>query len=401
MSYFSTNKKEDCTGCSACAQICPVSAIDMRLDEEEFCYPHIDSQKCIHCNKCKRVCDIATDNLKYKGTQTAFGGHIDDPEILNESTSGGAFTAIVKAFCDENYVIFGAEAFDVYGAKHSCIDDINQLKKFRQSKYTQSIIGESYSEVKEHLENGKRVLFSGTPCQIGGLKKYLGAAADNQNLLTVEVICEGVPSPLYIKKQLAYITKKKFLDVSVSTLKYRDKKTDRWDFEVMTYESENKDYSVDRWFNPFWSIWLQHLMSRPSCYKCEYATPNRVADITLGDLWGVHIYCPELYNDDRGVSLIICNSQKGKLVFEKAKEFLIGHDLAFADALKYQGPMRNHISANENRDKFMSDLQSEPYEMIIKKWARKPSIKLLISKYIYGTNKQICAKKTAHRIKFD
>ena len=146
----------------------------------------------------------------------------------------------------------------------------------------------------------------------------------------------------------------------------------------------------DRWFNPFWSVWLQHLMSRPSCYKCPFTTKGRVADITLGDLWGVHIYCPELYGNNGGSSLVVCNTEKGKAVFTKAQENMYGHELNFEDALKYQGPMRKPIADNPDREIFIHDLQSDmEYESLNKKWSKPPSIKLVISKYIWGNRQKV------------
>ena len=146
----------------------------------------------------------------------------------------------------------------------------------------------------------------------------------------------------------------------------------------------------DRWFNPFWSIWLNHLMSRPSCYDCQFTTKERGADITLGDLWGVHLYCPELYGSNGGASLVICNTEKGRFVLEKAKESLYGHELQFEDALRYQGPMRKSIAMNPQRDAFMCDLQSDlSYSEINKKWAKRPTPKLLCQKYVWGNRQKI------------
>jgi hypothetical protein len=146
----------------------------------------------------------------------------------------------------------------------------------------------------------------------------------------------------------------------------------------------------DRWFNPFWSVWLQHLMSRPSCYKCPFTTQGRVADITLGDLWGVHLYCPELYGNNGGSSLVVCNTEKGREVFEEAQGSMYGHKLAFEDALKYQGPMRKPISENPSRGEFMQDLQSDmDYKAINKKWEKPPTLKLLFQKYVWGNRQKI------------
>jgi hypothetical protein len=154
--------------------------------------------------------------------------------------------------------------------------------------------------------------------------------------------------------------------------------------------NKKTELKKDRWFNPFWSIWINHLMSRPSCYECPFATSDRVADISLGDLWGVHLYCPELYGKNVGSSLIVANTDKGKQVVIQAEKYMYGHELNFEDALKYQGPMRNHISPNPDRKEFMEDIQSDmDYEAINKKWAKKPSLKLFLQKYVWGNRNKV------------
>ena len=154
----------------------------------------------------------------------------------------------------------------------------------------------------------------------------------------------------------------------------------------------------DRWLNPFWSIWLNHLMSRPSCYKCKFTRPERVADITLGDLWGVHIYCPELYGKNGGSSLVICNTDKGKEVFHKASRRMYGHELKFEDAIRYQSPLRKNIDENSQRDDFMKDLIGPmDYKSLNKKWAKRPTIKLLISKYVWGNRQKVALWNLKHR----
>ena len=387
----SFDTKSQCCGCGACAQVCARNAITMKEDDEGFTYPIVDAGLCVDCGQCRNVCQYVVPVGKNSVPQHAYGGHINDADVLNESTSGGAFSAITDVWCDENYVIFGAEA-DGLIIRHSFITDKSEIGKFRRSKYSQSAIGNSYRECKKFLNDGRKVLFSGTPCQIAGLKLFL-KGKNYDNLLTVEVICEGVPSPLFVRALDTKINKEK--KTSIKSLDYRYKDTNRWDYEAMriTYSSTDKSTSgsikCDRWFNPFWSIWLSHLMSRPSCYKCLYTTTNRVADISLGDLWGVHIYCPDLYNSNKGTSLIVSNTAKGDDAVKKAmQQNFTGRELDFSQALKYQGPMRKSIAENPKREDFMRDLRTMDYDSLCKKWAKQPNLKLLISKYIYGTNRQ-------------
>ena len=393
--YLVDREKEKCYGCEACVQICPKDALVMKEDDEGFRYPLLDKERCIECNLCRQVCPYENMPKRYSSNKYTFGGYIKDEQIKFESTSGGAFSAIVDTFCDENYVIFGAESKGLL-VWHSYITDKKDLAKFRKSKYSQSKMGNSYQQAKDFLNSGKKVLFSGTPCQISGLKAFL-RNTNQDNLLTVEVICEGVPSPLYIRKYEQSL-KKKF-GALIESIDYRYKGHSflghhKWDFEimrttVMMNDNKKKVIEKDRWFNPFWYIWLKHLMSRPSCYECLFATTERTADISLGDLWGVHIYCMELYGKNDGSSLAIANTEKGKSVLKKAEGSMYGHELRFEDALRYQGPMRKHIEMNPKREQFMQDLKSEmDIEDINRKWADKPSLKLLWQKYVWGNRQK-------------
>lgn len=391
--FLDSRNKTECYGCGACAQICGKRALTMVEDEEGFRYPKLNFSLCVNCGLCRSVCPYEHTPTMREDNKYAFGGYNNDPATRFESTSGGAFSAIVDAFCDNNYVIFGAEAKGLL-VFHSYITDKRELGKFRKSKYSQSIIGSSYRDAKEFLTQGKKVLFSGTPCQIAGLLSFL-RNTNQEKLLTVEVVCEGVPSPLYVKKLDKHISQK--YGSAIETIDYRYKGKSilshgKWDFQNMLLKirGEKRVLVKDRWFNPFWSIWLQHLMSRPSCYECKFATKGRTADITLGDLWGVHLYCPELYGKNGGSSLVVCNTEKGKQVFEKAQGKMFGHELNFDDALKYQGPMRNHIANNPQRDDFIADLKSDmDYRSINKKWAKKPIIRLLYQKYIWGNRQKV------------
>lgn len=393
-SYLKDKNKVGCYGCEACAQICPVSAITMREDEELFRYPEVDDSKCLHCNLCLKVCPAQNKPIAFDKDKYVFGGHNVNSDVLNESTSGGAFSAIAESWCDENYVIFGAlsDGLRVY---HSYITDKADLYKFRRSKYSQSRMGTAYKDAKAFLKEGKKVLFSGTPCQIAGLINYLGNC-NLDKLLTCEVVCEGVPTPHYINRLNEHIEKKYGSAIETLDYRYKDMKSQgnpnkgKWDFQVMQILLKNgRKIKKDRWLNPFWSVWLQHLMSRPSCYECPFAMSARTADISMGDLWGVHIYCPELYNKNAGASLVVCNTPKGTEACKKAERYMEGHELSFETALKYQGPMRNHIKANEDRDEFMKDVTKMDYTSLNKKWAKKPSAKLLWQKYVWGNRQKV------------
>ena len=410
--YLVTGSKNECYGCEACVQSCSHNALTMIEDSEGFRYPVLNPLNCVDCNLCHKVCPAEGYPVKNTKASIAFGGYVKDQAVRKESTSGGAFSAIVDAWCTENYAIFGAVA-DGLGVLHTFIENKALLSVFRKSKYSQSVVGNSFSQVRNFLKAGKSVVFSGTPCQIAGLVKYLSAyRTDTERLLTIEVVCEGVPSPLYLRK-----LDKAVKDSQIVRIDYRYKETSninfrgfrlgikdqgKWDFEVMRIERANGIVDMkDRWFNPFWSVWLKHLMSRPSCYNCPAATPERVADISLGDLWGVHLYCPELYGHNGGASLVVANTSKGAEALNEAKHQMYGHDLSFDDAIRYQGPMRGAIKLNPHRQECMSDLENDDmtFDDFNAKWADRPSLRLLFNKYIWGNRQKVALYNLLHKYK--
>lgn len=237
--FLDTENKKECFGCEGCAQVCARDAITMPEDEEGFRYPQIDKSKCIECGLCRKVCPYEHTPEKHTNREYVFGGYHKQPGTRFESTSGGAFSAIVDAFCDENYVIFGAEAKGLL-IFHSYVTDKSHIRKFRKSKYSQSMIGLSYRKAGKFLREGKKVLFSGTPCQIAGLLSFLEVSHVNQEkLLTVEVVCEGVPSPLYIRKLEKEMQRKYGVGICSIDYRYTGKSIfshGKWDFEKMYME---------------------------------------------------------------------------------------------------------------------------------------------------------------------
>lgn len=294
--------KEQCTGCSACFNICPVDAINMEKDTEGFLYPHINEKKCTHCRKCERVCP--EKKSKEKSSVLECYTYINDNEkVLISSSSGGVFTAIAEYTICSGGVVFGAVLTDEFDVIHSKAESINDLYKFRGSKYAQSNIKSTYKEVKCFLDGGHGVCFSGTPCQLQGLRQYLGK--DYHQLLLVGVICHGVPSSDIFRYHIKDIENTN--ESHVQSVNMRDKITGWIDYSVSYVLENGKKVLNSHQSDPFFKGFLNDLFLRPSCYNCSDKGMTFSGDILIGDYWGIEN--SEKYKE--GVSAILCYTKKG------------------------------------------------------------------------------------------
>ncbi len=333
--------KKDCCGCHACASICAKHCITMQSDEEGFLYPVVDKDACTDCGLCEKVCPVINQSEPRKPLKV-YAAKNKNEEIRRQSSSGGIFTLLAERVIVEGGVVFGARFDENWDVIHSWADTIEGIAAFRGSKYVQSTIGDTYREAKDFLKQGRKVLFSGTPCQIAGLKKYL--CKEYENLLTVDVVCHGVPSPLVWRTYLDETRKqfrakrgvgKKSVHLSMDELpvitgiSFRDK-TNGWKkygfclryaaskaakntASAPLYEEE-KVLLQPFTENVFMKGFLANLYLRPSCYACAARSGKSGSDISIADFWGVQNYYPE-FDDDKGVGLILINSEKGKEIY--------------------------------------------------------------------------------------
>ena len=297
-------KKEKCCGCYACYNICPVNAITMEVDAEGFWYPVISDEKCIDCGQCRRVCpNLNPPSVNKK--EHAYACYAKDLAEHMSSSSGGIFAILAQECIQKGGIVFGAAFNDEMELEHQEATCSNQLYRLKGTKYVQSRIGRSYSEVKKELIRGKEVLFSGTPCQIAGLKKYLGK--DFENLLCIDLICHGVPSPAVWKK---YLTDQ-FGEGQVIAMQFRNKEDGiehiTLDYTLRHGEVIREDYRE----SPYIEGFINNYYTRPSCFCCEFKGIHRCSDITVGDFWSIREFHPEFYNG-RGVSSMITHTQKGE-----------------------------------------------------------------------------------------
>ncbi len=306
--------KTECCGCEGCIQVCPKQCINLMQDREGYMYPKIDSDRCIDCHLCENVCPYLSCKSGHKQQSDrkpliALAAKNRNCTIVDNSSSGGVFYELAKSVIEQDGVVFGAILTEGHEVIHTHTTTVVGLSKMMGSKYVQSRIGRSFSKVEEFLKMGKRVLFSGTPCQIVGLRKYL--RKDFSNLITVDFVCHGVPSPgiwmKYIKHVMASLPENRENDIKIN---FREKKGFSWSdygFSIKSgTESLFETRSVE---NPYIRAFITDNCLRPSCYQCKYKN-NTSSDITLGDFWGIDKISPEFY-DEKGVSLIVIKTQKG------------------------------------------------------------------------------------------
>lgn len=309
------SKSEKCCGCGACSNICPKNAIEMKTDKKGFLHPEINMEKCVNCGLCLKVCAFnqkrESIDLKQVDVYAVKNRNYD---IRQESRSGGVFTALTDKCIEHGGVVYGVALNEKFEAVHKSATTKQERDLFRGSKYIQSVVGDSYKRVKEDLLQGKEVIYSGTPCQVNALKCYLNGI-DCSKLLLIDIVCHGVPSVRVWKDYLAEYEKKK--NGKVTNVDFRNKKKYGWAGCKETISVDGKEYDDDMFFDFFNS----GLIERASCFKCPYKTLERVGDITIGDYWGINKVNKE-FNDNKGVSLVLCNTEKGKAYFESVEDVL-------------------------------------------------------------------------------
>ena len=353
--------KRDCTGCWGCANICPKSCITMKTDKEGFDYPIVDESTCVKCKKCINVCPILHKE-EIENNPVAYACFNKDEEVRTESSSGGIFTLIATNIIKDNGVVFGARFNELFEVEHSYVESVEDIKVFRGSKYVQSKMGYTFTKVKKFLEDGRKVLFSGTPCQIGGLKSFLGK--DYKNLICIDIICHGVPSPKVWKDYLEWAEQKyKSKCIGVD---FRNKKKFGWaahkeTLQLKDYRGKVKCFHSEVFKNMFYS----HYTIRPSCYKCPYKDIMHPADITIADFWKIDSAIPG-FNDDKGVSLVLINNEKGEKVFDLIKKDLIYQTSTVEKCM--MSTMQRPFSKPEDREEFWDSYLKKDFDFMAKKY---------------------------------
>ncbi len=358
------NDKSMCCGCMACVNSCPAGAITCTEDENGFLYPTVDGEKCIQCGVCDRVCHFQKEEKKGQDPIAAFSLKYKCKDTLKRSTSGGAFVALSDVILKEGGIVVAASMDEHFTLTHKVATDIPERDGMVGTFYTQSFMGDVFVPVKESLENGVWVMFVGLPCQVAAIQSYL--KKDYQNLLTVELLCHGVPSNAFFKEHVHFLEKtyrKKAIRYAFRTKKYG------WNpsgIEEVTFEdgkqiSSFKTQSYKRFFHANVSL-------RPSCHNCQYRKQQRFADITVGDFWGIGKLTGK--TEAEGLSCLFANNKKGQAVIERAREVADIDEFVVTEAL-YRIATKPSV-AKISPEEFWGIYRQKGYKGLVNKYCKAP-----------------------------
>ncbi|MGL5435344.1 MAG: polysaccharide pyruvyl transferase family protein [Lachnospiraceae bacterium] len=363
--YIKIEDKSLCSGCTACAAACPKQCIKMVRDEEGFLYPEVDLKKCIECGICKNTCPILNKNKEIRFKQIGYVVNHKDLQVRIESTSGGAFTAFASYVIEHNGVVFGASFDSDFNVVHSSVETKKELKKFRNSKYVQSDLNQTFKEIKKLLNENRMVLFSGTPCQIEGLKVFL--KKDYTNLLTIDFVCRAIPSPLVWQKYLEYMKKHVIGSSKLEEVEFRSKSKYSYNYSMMRLKNEEIEYNNGVESDIFLRAFFSDIIDRPSCYNCQFKKRFRLSDVTLWDCYNINQYDQQM-DDSQGTTRVLIHSERANEVFKEITKDLIYKDIEVECLIQNFREMFNSVKMNPDREAFFSDLQTMNEKELFEKY---------------------------------
>lgn len=398
--------KQDCCGCTACASACPKQCITMTADCEGFQYPVIDKKKCIDCHICEKKCPVfgrrkvvashGLDKAEVNRKAVAVADSLPDAfvcflrnvEIRQQSTSGGVFTALAQYVLRLGGIVYGVILDDGQKVVHTFAENETDLAKMRRSKYVQSNQNGIYLQVKENLRQGRIVLYSGTPCQVTGLKSYLGGTYEN--LITVDIFCHGVGSPLYWEKYVQYVSQK--MKSPVKEVRFREKTYGYNSACLAVYFQNGKSIHKGHDDDLYWTAFSKNYIYRPSCYACAFKNINHVADFTIGDFWNAE-HLPSQFKEANGCSLLLCHSEKAQKILEKLHSSLETTPVELAEALDINGGHQPSMlitcpEVPEKRNEWFEDMVNMTPQELVNRYLPqgvKGKIKRIIKPILYKT----------------
>lgn len=376
--------KSNCCGCTACAMSCPTNAISMESDEEGFLYPKVNYHKCINCNKCTRVCPIINSSVQTSYERKVYICQNKDEKVRLDSTSGGVFSTLAKYVLDRNGYVFGAKFDKNWKVVHGFTKKEEDLGEFRGSKYVQSYVGDTFQLVKQFLKEDKWVLFTGTPCQIEGLHKYLGK--DYERLILMDIVCYSISSPGVWEAYLDHLDKAgKIHKSEVSKIKFRDKTRYGYEYTLMTFYDESGKVLFESGpeSNQMLRSFVSNTSTRPSCYDCKFKKINRVSDFTAWDCYNVYTYDTDL-DDNKGTSHVLIHNEKAENMLGELSKSLLLKRVDLDKAVKSEPAMIQCANPNINRTAFFQTFQKEdPFNIYFQETIRthiEKSLRIIFSK---------------------
>lgn len=391
--------RSKCCGCSACYSICPVKCINMVIEPEGFLYPAVDDEKCINCGLCKKVCPINHAFEKTSGL-AVYAAISKESKVLSNCASGGVFFHLARQTLNENGVVFGARYNEDFSIVHDFTENIDAIPQYMGSKYVQSKIGENYKIAKEFLDSGRKVLFTGVPCQILGLRNYL--QKDYDNLIAVNLICHSCPSPKVFKVFIEDICKKATLPlIRHITMRYKQYNLQgqpESNYMALFDQLPKLDTKVEPVYKKvfyetsFGKGFGTGLFARPSCFACPAKNLTSGSDITIGDFWGIEKFYPNL-NSKSGVSVVITQTNNGARYFEAIKSQFMVYNSTFEQVIEKNPRLITPLVAdNTLRNKFWQNFINNPTSATIIKHT-KPTLLSKVKRMISFALCKIKSKK--------
>lgn len=342
---------ELCVGCTACVSICPMKCLTIKPDDFGFSYPAlIDNEKCVDCHLCEKVCPVLNRQDKTLELPKAYAAFSLNKTIQDNSSSGGIFTELSLIVLRQQGIVYGAAYDEDWNVRHIAVDQVEQLNRLQGAKYSESILGTTFIEIQKHLQQGRLVLFSGTPCQVAGLKSFL--RIDYDNLLCLDFVCHGIPSPMAWEK---YLENRKIIAESRPIkINQRSKDTgwSRYSYSCLIEYENGTRYSECSFNDLFMKLYCNDYISRKSCNTCDFKGYERISDITVGDFWGIWDIDTSMDNGN-GTSLVLIHSLKGKDLFSKIEP-----------CIKYRGVRLEEVS-RENQSLLYASIGKSERDSIL------------------------------------
>lgn len=365
---------ENCTGCTACASVCPKGCITMAADENGFIHPVIDAECCVECGLCEKTCPVATPLTMAEREPKAYAAYSKDEAVRMQSSSGGIFTEVARAILANGGVVFGAAYNARFEVVHICVDSVEELAKLRGAKYAQSDLRGIFAKVKAILDNGQQVLFSGTPCQVGGLKAYL--RKDYVNLVTVDFVCHSVPSPMAWQEYVKYRAQQDNSGNLPQSIDLRSKTTgwSHYQYSNRFLYDDGSSHAAKSGESLYMKLFVGGYINRESCDNCRFKGYHRISDLTIGDFWGIWDIEPEM-DDNKGTSVVLVQSDRGAELLQKLADRLVIRSVSLEEGSRQnQAMIKVSAPATQRKDALARIKEGKIAECVQWFVEKKPSL---------------------------